>query len=111
VELVGKEDLSNAIALNSGAFHARARLGPAVAGVLIAVSGVAGAFFINGASFLAVLFGLFLMDVALIRRTGAGHESAKDLLGGVRYLGRSACRGPSSSSSPCRPFSPCRTTC
>jgi MFS family permease len=86
VDLVGKEDLSNAIALNSGVFHAARVLGPAAAGVLIAVSGVAGAFFINGASFLAVLFGLFLMDVALIRRTGAGHESAKDLLGGARYL-------------------------
>ena len=61
VELVGKEDLSNAIALNSGAFHAARVLGPAAAGVLIAVSGVAGAFFINGASFLAVLFALFLM--------------------------------------------------
>jgi len=88
VELVGREDLSNAIALNSGIFHAARVLGPAAAGVLIAVSGVAGAFFINGASFLAVLFVLFLMDVALIRRTGGGRESAKDLLGGVRYLRR-----------------------
>src|SRR3989337_978448 len=43
VELVGKEDLSNAIALNSGVFHAARVLGPAAAGVLIAVSGVAGA--------------------------------------------------------------------
>jgi MFS family permease len=88
VELVGKEDLSNAIALNSGVFHAARVVGPAAAGVLIAVSGVAGAFFINGASFLAVLFALFLMDVALIRRTGGGGESAKDLLGGLRYLRR-----------------------
>jgi MFS family permease len=86
VDLVGKEDLSNAIALNSGIFHSARVLGPAVAGVLVAASGVAGAFFVNGVSFLAVLFGLFLMDVTLIRRAGAGHESAKDLLGGVRYL-------------------------
>jgi MFS family permease len=86
VDLVGKEDLTNAIALNSGAFHAARVIGPAAAGILIAVSGVTGAFFINGASFLAVLFGLFLMDVTLIRRTGAGPESEKDLLAGVRYL-------------------------
>ncbi len=86
VELVGKEDLSNAIALNSGVFHGARVLGPAAAGILVATSGVAGAFFVNGVSFLAVLFGLFLMDVTFIRRTDFGHESAKDLLGGVRYL-------------------------
>lgn len=86
VELVGREDLSNAIALNSGAFHAARVLGPAAAGVLITVSGVAGAFFINGASFLAVLLGLFLMDVTLIRRTDGGRATQNDLLGGLRYL-------------------------
>jgi MFS family permease len=86
VELVGKEDLSNAIALNSGIFHGARVLGPAAAGVLVAVSGVAGAFFVNGVSFVAVLLCLFLMDVALIRRTGDGPDSAGDLLGGVRYL-------------------------
>jgi MFS family permease len=86
VELVGKEDLSNAIALNSGIFHGARVVGPAAAGVLVATSGVAGAFFVNGASFVAVLLCLFLMDVALIRRTGAGRDSARDLLGGVRYL-------------------------
>src|SRR4030066_1345190 len=55
VELVGKEDLSNAIALNSGIFHGARVLGPAAAGILVATSGVAGAFFVNGVSFLAVL--------------------------------------------------------
>jgi MFS family permease len=86
VELVGKEDLTNAIALNSGIFHGARVIGPAAAGVLVATSGVAGAFFINGASFVAVLLCLFLMDVALIRRTGAAGESGKDLLGGVKFL-------------------------
>jgi len=86
VELVGREDLSNAIALNAGMFQAARVLGPAAAGILVATSGVAGAFFINGATFLAVLFALFLMDVALIRRTGGDAESTKDLLGGVRHI-------------------------
>jgi len=86
VELVGKEDLSNAIALNSGIFHGARVLGPAAAGVLVATSGVAGAFFVNGASFVAVLLCLFLMDAALIRRTGGGAEAAGDLLGGARYI-------------------------
>ena len=85
VELVGKEDLSNAIALNSGIFHGARVLGPAAAGILVAVSGVTGAFFLNGVSFVAVLLCLFLMDTALIRRTGTA-DSAGDLLGGVKYL-------------------------
>jgi MFS family permease len=86
VELVGKEDLTNAIALNSGMFQAARVLGPAAAGLLVAASGVAGAFFINGTSFVAVLFALFLMDVTLIRHTGGDRESTKDLLGGVRFI-------------------------
>lgn len=86
VELVGKEDLSNAIALNSGVFHGARVIGPAVAGILVAYAGVSGAFFLNGVSFLAVLAGLFLMDAALIRRTGGGGKEEVHLLGGVRYL-------------------------
>ena len=85
VGLVGKEDLSNAIALNSGIFHGARVLGPAAAGILVAVSGVTGAFFLNGVSFVAVLLCLFLMDTALIRQTGTA-DSAGDLLGGVKYL-------------------------
>ncbi len=86
VELVGKEDLANAIALNSGIFHGARVIGPAAAGLLVAFVGVSGAFFLNGVSFLAVLAGLFLMDAALIRKTHADGESARDLWGGVRYI-------------------------
>jgi len=87
VELVGKEDLSNAIALNSGIFHGARVIGPAVAGILVAFVGVSGTFFLNGVSFLAVLGGLFLMDSALILRTGVGGKEKVDLLGGVRHIG------------------------
>jgi MFS family permease len=86
VELVGKEDLSNAIALNSSIFHGARVLGPAAAGVLVAATGAGGAFFLNGISFLAVLLALSLMDISLIRSTGGGRDSARDPLGGVRYL-------------------------
>ena len=86
VELVGKEDLSNAIALNSGIFHGARVLGPAAAGVLVAVSGVSGAFFLNGVSFLAVLGGLFLMDASLIHRLEGDGKAGDDLLGGARYI-------------------------
>ncbi len=86
VEMVGKEDLANAIALNSGIFHGARVIGPAIAGILVAFVGVTGAFFLNGVSFIAVLGALFLMDAALIRRTGVEGKGEVDLLGGVRYL-------------------------
>jgi MFS family permease len=86
VELVGKEDLTNAIALNSSIFHGARILGPAAAGILVVTSGVTGAFFLNGVSFLGVLLALAMMDVSLIRRTGGGADSAGDQLGGLRYL-------------------------
>jgi len=61
VDLVGKDDLMNAIALNSSAFNAARVIGPAVAGVLIGVLGVGACFFLNGVSYLAVIAGLVAM--------------------------------------------------
>lgn len=71
VELVGKPDLMNAIALNSMAFNLSRVVGPAIAGTLIATLGTAVCFFLNAASFLAVLVGLFLIrpDPALAGQT------------------------------------------
>jgi MFS family permease len=86
IELVGREDLANAIALNSGTFHGARVIGPAVAGILVAAIGISGAFFLNGVSFLAVLGALFLMDAALIRRARPEGTGRDDLWGGVRYL-------------------------
>lgn len=63
VELVGKPDLPNAIALNSTLFNATRVIGPAVAGVLIAVVGMANCFFLNAVSFLAVLLALFMIHL------------------------------------------------
>ncbi len=62
VEMVGREDLMNAIALNSSMFNATRLVGPALAGFLLGWIGVGGCFLINGLSFLAVLAGLFLMS-------------------------------------------------
>jgi MFS family permease len=64
VELVGKEDLMNAIALNSSAFNAARVVGPAVAGALIGILGVGVCFFLNGVSYLAVIAGLLAMRLA-----------------------------------------------
>jgi MFS family permease len=61
VEMVGKEDLMNAIALNSSVYNAGRILGPAVAGVLVAAIGEGWCFLVNGLSFVAVIIGLLLM--------------------------------------------------
>lgn len=61
VELVGKSDLMNAIALNSSAFNLSRVFGPALAGTIIATLGTAVCFFLNAVSFLAVLVGLMMI--------------------------------------------------
>lgn len=61
IELVGKEDLMNGIALNSMAFNVARVLGPAVAGVAMLAFGAASCFLINTISFMAVLISLFFI--------------------------------------------------
>ena len=61
VDLVGKDDLTNAIALNSSAFNLTRVIGPAAAGVLIGTVGIAAAFYINALSYLAVIVGLLMI--------------------------------------------------
>jgi MFS family permease len=64
VEMVGRTDLMNAIALNSTLFNTARVIGPAIAGVLLATVGVAVCFTINAVSYLAVITGLLLMRLA-----------------------------------------------
>lgn len=61
VEMVGKDDLMNAIALNSSLFNAARVIGPGVAGVLVAVVGEGWCFVLNAASYSAVIAGLWMM--------------------------------------------------
>jgi MFS family permease len=61
VQLVGRNDLMNAIALNSSMFNGARIVGPAIAGVLVAAIGEGWCFFLNGVSYLAVLSGLLMM--------------------------------------------------
>ncbi|MGB7912078.1 MAG: MFS transporter [Desulfobaccales bacterium] len=63
VQLVGKPDLPNAIALNSSLFNATRVIGPAVAGLVIGAMGMANCFYLNAASFLAVLLALALLKL------------------------------------------------
>ena len=61
VDMVGKPDLMNAIALNSSMFNGARIIGPALAGLLIGFAGLAGCFFLNGLSYVAVIIGYFAM--------------------------------------------------
>jgi MFS family permease len=61
IEMVGKDDLMNAIALNSSLFNGARVIGPAIAGVLIGAVGIAWCYFLNGLSYIAVIAGLLLM--------------------------------------------------
>ena len=63
VEMVGKEDLINAIALNSSMFNGARIVGPAIAGILVANIGEGWCFFANAVSYIAVIIGLFMMAV------------------------------------------------
>jgi MFS family permease len=64
VDMVGKEDLMNAIALNSSMFNGARIIGPAVAGILVASIGEGWCFFVNGISYIAVIAGLLLMKLS-----------------------------------------------
>jgi MFS family permease len=88
IELVGRDDLMNAIGLNSAIFNTARALGPAVAGILIATLGTAVCFFVNGMSFLAVLASLFALRMAEPVRIGPPSyrilEDAGEALSAVR---------------------------
>src|SRR6476646_1084781 len=63
IDLVGREDLPDAIALNSSGFNLARVVGPGLAAAVIARLGIAWCFFLNAASFVAVLAGLFMMQL------------------------------------------------
>jgi MFS family permease len=86
VEMVGKDDLHNAIALNSSIFHLARVLGPSAAGVLVGLIGEGWCFGLNAASFLAVIVGLAAMRLdALPARQRGEAGVGEHLMEGVRY--------------------------
>ena len=84
-ELVQKDYLSNAIALNSVVFNSARIIGPSIAGILIALTGEASAFFLNGLSYLAVIAALLLMRIEPVKVTADGQSLAGRLKEGIRY--------------------------
>jgi MFS family permease len=86
VEMVGKDDLANAVAINSTTFNAARILGPAIAGEMIAVTGTGWAFLANAASSLAVLTGLWLMRPGELHPAPPVHRARGQLIEGIRYV-------------------------
>ena len=89
-ELVGREDLMNAIALNSSMFNAARIVGPAVAGVLIGAAGVGMCFFLNGVSYLAVIAGLLAIRLAPATHHAVPSSAWEGLRQALRFILRDA---------------------
>ena len=88
VEMVGRAELMNAIALNSAMFNSARIIGPALAGVTLASLGAQWCFVLNGASFLAVIAGLALMDVQPYVGAPAGGSPLAQMREGISYVWR-----------------------
>ena len=86
VELVGREDLLDAIALNSSGFNLARIIGPSIAAIVIAQAGIAWCFGINALSYLAVLGGLFLVRLPAFQATPQRLTPLQGLMQGVRYM-------------------------
>lgn len=86
VELIDKEDLMNAIALNSSVFNMARVAGPAVAGILIAYIGEGWCFFGNGVSYIAVIAGLLMMKMGSPRQSISKEPVLSNILEGFRYV-------------------------
>jgi MFS family permease len=93
VEMVGRDDVANAVALNSAVFNLTRIIGPAIAGLTIAAIGIYPLFFINAASYLAVVIGVFLMRQHELHPVSARvvlernwHSVVDRLVEGLRYV-------------------------
>jgi MFS family permease len=87
VEIVGRENLMNAIALNSAAFHGARMIGPTIAGIIMGVFGLSACFYLNSLSFLATITGLLKMRFKPEEiKTTPGSGLKKEFYEGLRYI-------------------------
>jgi MFS family permease len=86
MEMVGREELPNAVGLNSVVMNSSRVVGPAVGGIVIAAVGIAPCFFVNAASFIAVLFALWLMNADALRPVAIVPRAKGQLREGFRYV-------------------------
>jgi MFS family permease len=88
IDMVGREDLMNAIALNSSMFNGARIVGPAIAGLLVASIGEGWCFFVNGVSYVAVIIGLLMMDVRSMRKPEITGAPLNRILEGFEFVRR-----------------------
>lgn len=86
-EMVEKEDLANAIALNATMFNTATFVGPAVAGVTYAWLGAGWCFAINGASFIPVIVALMMMHLVKAEKSSRSGRAFGQLTEGLKYIG------------------------
>lgn len=86
IEMVGREDLMNAIALNSAIVNASRLVGPAIAGILIAAVGEGYCFLINGISFIGVIIVLYLMKNISLNPVDKAVSVTKKFFSGLKYV-------------------------
>ena len=86
IEMVGRSDLQNAIALNSAVFNLARITGPAVAGIVISLIGTSAAFFLNAASYLTVIASLRLMRQSELRPAERVARAKGQLREGLAYV-------------------------
>lgn len=86
IEMVGREDLMNGIALNSAIVNASRLIGPAIAGILIAAVGEGYCFLINGISFIGVIIVLYFMKNVSYRPADKSVSVRQKFFSGYRYV-------------------------
>ncbi|MBI5097889.1 MAG: MFS transporter [Nitrospirae bacterium] len=87
VEIVGRENLMNAIALNSAAFHGARMIGPTIAGIIMGFFGLSACFYLNSLSFLATITGLLRMRFKPEEiKTSPGSGIKKEFKEGLKYI-------------------------
>jgi MFS family permease len=86
IDMVGREDLMNAIALNSSMFNGARIIGPAIAGVLVAWIGEGWCFFANAISYIAVIIGLLLMRLGPLRQVIKETPAIEHIAEGFRFV-------------------------
>lgn len=87
VEMVGKEDVMNAIALNSATFNLARIAGPAIGAIFMALFGTGWCFLINGFSFMAVIFSLLKLKVnPYVRKKVSNSNMLKEIKDGLVYI-------------------------
>jgi MFS family permease len=85
-EMVGREHLANAVALNSTSFNLARIVGPAIAGLMIIWTGTGWVFLVNAVSTVAVIIGLLRMNPAELQRSPVSTSRRGQLMAGLRYV-------------------------